>query len=64
MLTPHDAQRAQMGMAEVEVDADVFYDFFLSFGYKNQTWEPERCDRPFLPFRFIYCIAVNVFGPL
>jgi hypothetical protein len=53
-----------MGMAEVEVDADVFYDFFLSFGYKNQTWEPERCDRPFLPFRFIYCIAVNVFGPL
>jgi hypothetical protein len=51
-------------MAEVEVDADVFYDLFLSFGFRNQAHPTGRYDKLFLPFRFIYAILVHVFGPL
>ena len=51
-------------MAEVEVDADVFYDLFLSFGFKNQSHQTGLGDKLCLPFRFIYAILVHVFGPL
>ena len=55
---------------ECVVDADVFYDFFLSFDFANRTHDGEpgsavkitTGDRLCQPCRFLYVLVVHIAG--
>jgi len=54
--------------AEIEVDADVFYDLFLTFDFSNRGIQAkdqtERFARQLIPFRFLYTVFVHIIGTL